>query len=75
MSFSTAICKLILICLYRYFGGDIKLASCDGHGTDAYIYLKALETDAREALPVFNASSAARIKDTKQKAEDWTKDE
>lgn len=59
----------------RYFGGDIKLASCDGHGTDAYIYLKALETDAREALPVFNASSAARIKDTKQKAEDWTKDE
>jgi len=59
----------------KYFGGDIKIASCDGHGTDAYIYLKALETDARETLPVFNASSAARIKDTKQKAEDWTKDE
>ena len=40
--------------LTRYFGGDIQIASCDGHGTDAYIYLKALETDAREKLPTFN---------------------
>ena len=35
----------------RYFGGDIKLASCDGYGTDAYIYLKALSADAHEMLP------------------------
>lgn len=59
----------------KYFGGDIEIASCDGHGTDAYIYLKALETDARENLPIFNASSAARIKDTKNQVEDWTKNE
>ena len=57
----------------RYFGGDIQIASCDGHGTDAYIYLKALETDAREKLPTFNKSSAARLKDTTNQVEDWTK--
>jgi len=59
----------------RYFGGDIKIASCDGYGTDAYIYLKALETDARETLPIFNASSSSKIRDTKNQVEDWTKDE
>ena len=59
----------------RYFGGDIKIASCDGYGTDAYIYLKALETDAKETLPIFNASSSSKIKDTKNQVEDWTKDE
>jgi len=59
----------------RYFGGDIKIASCDGYGTDAYIYLKALETDARETLPIFNASSSNKIRDTKNQVEDWTKDE
>jgi len=59
----------------RYFGGDIKIASCDGFGTDAYIYLKALETDARENLPIFNANSSYKIRDTKNQVEDWTKDE
>ena len=59
----------------RYFGGDMKLASCDGYGTDTYIYLKALESDARETLPIFNASSSNKIKDTKNQVEDWTKDE
>ena len=61
--------------LFRYFGGDIKIASCDGFGTDAYIYLKALETDARENLPIFNANSSYKIRDTKNQVEDWTKDE
>ena len=66
--------KLIRV-LFRYFGGDIKIASCDGFGTDAYIYLKALETDARENLPIFNANSSYKIRDTKNQVEDWTKDE
>ena len=32
-----AIC---MICINRYFMGDIKLASVDGFGTDTYIYLQ-----------------------------------
>jgi len=59
----------------RYFGGDMKLASCDGYGTDTYIYLRALESDARETLPIFNASSSNKIRDTKNQVEDWTKDD
>jgi len=59
----------------RYLGGDIKVASMDGYGTDTYIYLKALESDAKENLPVFNASSSYKIQDTSNQVEDWTKDE
>ena len=29
-----------MICINRYFMGDIKLASVDGFGTDTYIYLQ-----------------------------------
>jgi len=47
----------------------------DGYGTDTYIYLKALESDAKENLPVFNASSSYKIQDTSNQVEDWTKDE
>ena len=46
----------------------------DGHGTDAFIYLKALETDARETLPIFNSNSVSKIKDVKNQVEDWTTD-
>ena len=63
------------ISLCRYLGGDIKVASMDGYGTDTYIYLKALESDAKENLPVFNASSSYKIQDTSNQVEDWTKDE
>jgi len=59
----------------RYFGGDMKMASCDGYGTDTYIYLRALESDAREMLPIFNANSSFKLKDTSNQVEDWTKDE
>lgn len=38
----------------RYFQGDLNLASYDGFGTDATVYLKALTTEANEVLPVFN---------------------
>ncbi|XKL66011.1 hypothetical protein PGB90_009431 [Kerria lacca] len=41
----------------RYFHGDIMLLSCDGLGTDAIIYLKALSDEANELLPVFNKNS------------------
>ena len=53
----------------------MKMASCDGYGTDTYIYLRALESDAREMLPIFNANSSFKLKDTSNQVEDWTKDE
>jgi len=56
----------------RYFGGDIKLASCDGYGTDAYIYLKALSADAHEMLPIFNKNSYNKMKNTATQVHDWT---
>jgi pyruvate dehydrogenase kinase 2/3/4 len=56
----------------RYFGGDIQIQSMDGHGTDAFVYLKTLETNARENLPIFNTSSVSKIKDIKNQVPDWT---
>ncbi|KAJ3031816.1 UNVERIFIED_CONTAM: hypothetical protein HDU68_012322 [Siphonaria sp. JEL0065] len=34
----------------RYFGGDLKLISMDGYGTDAYLHLNRL-SDSEEPLP------------------------
>ncbi|XP_074101643.1 pyruvate dehydrogenase kinase [Cotesia typhae] len=42
----------------RYFHGDLILLSCEGYGTDAVIYLKALSNEANELLPVFNKTSS-----------------
>ncbi|KAK3929973.1 [Pyruvate dehydrogenase (acetyl-transferring)] kinase, mitochondrial [Frankliniella fusca] len=42
----------------RYFHGDLSLMSCDGFGTDAMIYMKALSNEANELLPVFNKASS-----------------
>ncbi|XP_014240477.1 pyruvate dehydrogenase (acetyl-transferring) kinase, mitochondrial [Cimex lectularius] len=41
----------------RYFHGDLCLLSCDGFGTDAIIYMKALSNEANEVLPIFNKMS------------------
>ncbi|GBG34078.1 Pyruvate dehydrogenase acetyl-transferring kinase, mitochondrial [Hondaea fermentalgiana] len=35
----------------RYFGGDLKIMSTEGWGTDAYIYINRLESAAVETLP------------------------
>lgn len=40
----------------RYFGGDVRLMSMEGYGTDAYIFLKASPDDALEHLPVYVAA-------------------
>ncbi|XP_072019788.1 LOW QUALITY PROTEIN: pyruvate dehydrogenase (acetyl-transferring) kinase isozyme 2, mitochondrial-like [Amphiura filiformis] len=40
----------------NYFMGDLSLSSMDGYGTDAIIYLKVLESEANELLPVYNTS-------------------
>lgn len=42
----------------RYFHGDLVLLSCEGYGTDAIIYLKALSNEANELLPIFNKTSS-----------------
>lgn len=42
----------------RYFHGDLVLLSCEGYGTDAVIYLKALSNEANELLPIFNKTSS-----------------
>ncbi|CAK1548883.1 unnamed protein product [Leptosia nina] len=42
----------------RYFHGDLLLMSCEGYGTDAVIYLKALTNEANELLPIFNRTSS-----------------
>jgi len=56
----------------RYFKGDIKIASVDGYGTDAYIYLQRLSHMAQENLPVFNAVSSAKLKSVATQVPDWT---
>lgn len=56
----------------RYFGGDMKQVSVHGFGTDTIIYLQALETDAKENLPIFNASSSNRIRNISNQVPEWT---
>lgn len=48
----------------RYFHGDIVLLSCEGYGTDAIVYLKALSDEANELLPIFNKTSSKFYKAT-----------
>ncbi|XP_026471694.1 pyruvate dehydrogenase (acetyl-transferring) kinase, mitochondrial-like [Ctenocephalides felis] len=48
----------------RYFHGDLVLMSCEGYGTDAIIYLKALSDEANELLPIFNKTSSKFYKAT-----------
>lgn len=42
----------------RYFGGDVRLMSMDGFGTDAFVFLKASGEDALEVLPEYQPHAA-----------------
>ncbi|CAB3361274.1 pyruvate dehydrogenase (acetyl-transferring) kinase, mitochondrial [Cloeon dipterum] len=55
----------------RYLQGDLVLQSCEGFGTDAVVYLKALSSEANELLPVFNKTSS-RFYKTTIPAGDWS---
>ncbi|CAD1472724.1 unnamed protein product, partial [Heterotrigona itama] len=55
----------------RYFHGDLVLQSCDGYGTDAIIYLKALSNEANELLPIFNKTSSKFYR-TQVSTTDWS---
>ncbi|XP_071388014.1 pyruvate dehydrogenase (acetyl-transferring) kinase isozyme 1, mitochondrial isoform X3 [Centroberyx affinis] len=54
----------------KYFQGDLKLYSLEGHGTDAVIYIRALSTESIERLPVYNKSVWKHYK-TIHEADDW----
>ena len=45
----------------RYLGGALHLQSLPGVGTCAYLYLKRLETEAREELPTHDSVSSISI--------------
>lgn len=48
----------------RYFHGELSLLSCDGYGTDAIVYMKALSNEANELLPIFNKTSTRFYRST-----------
>ena len=54
------------------FRGDIKIASVDGYGTDVYVYLQRLSHLAQENLPVYNAVSSAKLRNSATQVHDWT---
>ncbi|KAJ3648421.1 hypothetical protein Zmor_020226 [Zophobas morio] len=55
----------------RYFHGDLVLLSCEGYGTDAMIYLKALSNEANELLPIFNKTTSKFYRTVVQTG-DWS---
>ncbi|CAM4752071.1 unnamed protein product [Rotaria magnacalcarata] len=56
----------------RYFNGDLEIHSVDGHGTDAYVYLQAVEDQASEWLPICNRAAYEYYASRKYQS-DWTK--
>ena len=58
--------------MFRYFKGDIQVASVDGYGTDVYVYLQRLSHLAQENLPVYNAVSSAKLRNIATQVHDWT---
>ncbi|XP_017781647.1 PREDICTED: pyruvate dehydrogenase (acetyl-transferring) kinase, mitochondrial [Nicrophorus vespilloides] len=55
----------------RYFHGDLVLLSCEGYGTDAVIYMKALSNEANELLPIFNKTTSKFYRTVVQTG-DWS---
>merc|ERR1712080_44681 len=56
----------------RYFNGDLTMSSIDGFGTEVFIYLQALESEAKERLPVYHETGSKKIYEAKLTASDWT---
>jgi len=56
----------------RYFQGDIKAASYENHGTDIYIYLRALAVESVEQLPIWSDTACSKISATESDISDWT---
>merc|ERR1712029_253362 len=45
----------------RYFQGDIRAASYEGHGTDIYIYFQALSNNSVEILPIWGQTACNKM--------------
>lgn len=56
----------------KYFNGDLMLASVEGYGTDALVYLKRNAAEADELLPVFNRTSAKQYGAAGIPIADWS---
>ncbi|CAH8486458.1 unnamed protein product [Heterobilharzia americana] len=56
----------------KYFNGDLILASVEGYGTDAIVYLKSNAAEADELLPVFNRTSAKQYGSVGIPVADWS---
>jgi len=56
----------------KYFRGDLKVASYEGYGTDAFIYLHNLSRNAREQIPVYNTTSTMRMTNLDTRGSGWT---
>eukprot|EP00091_Calanus_sinicus_P012832 TRINITY_DN28681_c0_g1_i1.p1 TRINITY_DN28681_c0_g1~~TRINITY_DN28681_c0_g1_i1.p1 ORF type:complete len:158 (-),score=23.57 TRINITY_DN28681_c0_g1_i1:55-528(-) len=56
----------------RYFQGDMKAASYENHGTDIYIYLRALAVESVEQLPIWSDTASSKISATSSDISDWT---
>ena len=57
---------------FRYFQGDIKIASYENHGTDVYIYLHALAGESVEMLPIWSDTASEKMSATSSDLSDWT---
>ena len=55
--------------MFRYFQGDVKLASYENHGTDVYIYLHAQES--LERLPIWSETASEKMTATSSDLSDW----
>ena len=55
----------------RYFQGDVKVASYENHGTDVYIYLRALAKESVEKLPIWSEDVNLKISATSSNISDW----
>jgi len=56
----------------RYFNGDLTLSSIEGYGTEVFVYLQALESEAKERLPVYHETGSKKIYEAKLTPLDWT---
>jgi len=56
----------------KYFNGDLTMSSIEGFGTEVFIYLQAVESEAKERLPVYHETGSKKIYEAKLTASDWT---
>ena len=48
------------------------MSSIEGFGTEVFIYLQALESEAKERLPLYHETGSKKIYEAKLTPNDWT---